>query len=424
MITLQFYDGNVYLDEPEWILLCSLIPFFQTPVPVTLFSEEDGSVQTFKKLVVVLLYGKHTRILTDLTVYRLATQWNISALTPWKWELVDLYQLTHMDHQEHQTEIDLRLSYSKQLPVPSCVFSVFESIDFTKSTYPYLFPQSIATPFHKSIPLVPFVETYPNELWSAGEALVNHIKRLPITAYDFYFTCTQERAQWILDDIFNLINVNYVSRTPSLLTCYTGTYEYRFHLTLYRDVQHILVHQYVDCCCIATNGTELITLPRGYHSLQYSIIVVNPFVWEDAYIDQLVWFSKRGFLLQCPNWKPEWEDEVAHKGDVYESYTHFTGLRKLAWCLYHTIHPSTHYELCKSTTQESVPYYLGRYALENRATLPFALSESVHCPAIRYVFQNKTFTSLAFPHTITFSEPVIPIPCTTFYQWFVLKNEK
>lgn len=433
MSHLHFYDGSIYIDQDELQLLKEHVPFFQRLEDSTISNTIDHvSKYVFKKLVVLLLYGKHPTILSDARIFKLSHEWGgISLLTPWKWGLKDLYHLTHMDQHEHDTESSLRLLYHQNQPTSSYTISLFDTYDFTKSRYPFMYPGELATSFYKSLPSLLFVDRYPNELWVVGEALANHIKRYPITGYDYYFTCNEERAYLILQDIYDELHtiLDYVSRTEDCVTFYTHHGEYRIHLTLYHDVQHILVHQYVDCCCVATNGTELFTLPRGYHSLQYGIIIVNPYVCDETYIDQLVWFSKKGFLLQCPGWKSEWEDDVAHKRDIYLSYSSFSGLRKLAWCLYHSIHPSTHYELCKSATLDGLPYYLGRFGYSyekdqfKNATIPFALSKTMDFSTFPYVFKQYWCPPPSFPTTLSFTKPILPTSCATFYQWFILKNE-
>ena len=434
MSHLHFYDGSIYIDQEELQLLKEHVPFFQSIEDSTISKTIDHvSKYVFKKLVVLLLYGKHPTILSDVRIFQLAKEWGgISLLIPWTWELPDLYHLTHMDQHEHDTESSLRLMYHQNNSVKETyTISLFETYDFTKSRYPFMYPRKLATSCCKSIPSLLFLDRYPNELWVVGEALVNHIKRLPINVYDYYFTCSEARAYLILQDIYEELRIilDYVSRTEQCVTFYTYHGEYRIHLTLYQDVQHILVHQYVDCCCIATNGTDLITLPRGYHSIQYGIIIVNPYVCDDTYMDQLVWFSKKGFLLQCPGWKNEWEDDVAHKGDLYQSYYSFSGLRKLAWCIYHSIHPSTHYELCKSTTLDALPYYVGRFDYshdkipDQHRVIPYALSHTLDFSSVPYVFKQYCCPPPSFPTPLSFTKPVLPTSCPTFYQWFILKNE-
>ena len=433
---IHFYDGSVYIDEDELRLVQEHVPFFKTQTDasdITIPHTHDYvSKAVFKKLVVLLLYGKHATLLSDTRIFRLSDEWGMSLITPWKWELADVYRLTRMDQHEQYTESSLRQRYHHHTPVTtSYTISMYDTYDFSKARYPFLYPGKLVTSFCKSIPSLLFVDRYPHELWVVGEALVNHIKRCPITGYDYYFTCTAERAHLIVQDIYDELRpiLTYVSRTKHCMTFYTLHGEYRIHLALYHDVQHILVHQYVDCCCIATNGTDLVTLPRGYHSLQYGLIIVNPYVCNDTYINQLVWFSKKGFLLQCPGWTCDWEDEVAHKGDVYLSYTSFTGLRKLAWCLYHSIHPSTHYELCQSPTLDALPYYIGRFGYSyeadqfKHATLPFALSHTLDFSSVPYRFNHTWCPPPSFSTPLAFTAPELPVSCPTFYQWFILKNE-
>ena len=436
MSRLIFHDGISILDETEWQLVVQHIPYFHDTLATEIIIPDTISKHTFKKLMVLLEYGKHNLILSDKRLFQLSAVWGtIPLLHQWKWDIDEYACITDMDQYERTTEVLLRTGSSIQ----DITISLLEMMDFVKPRYPMICNTKIATHFRRSIPQVPFVAQFLNEVWVAGEALVDHIKKLPMTCYDFYFTCTEERAKVIIDDMYNSIRsiVDYVIHTTHMIQFVTRDDGiYRVHTELYNNVQHILVHQTIDCCCVATNGLELVTLSRGYQSLQYSIIVVDPYLMDDTYIDRLVWFSHKGFIIQCPGWKHDWKYKVSQCTDIYKSYTTFTGLRKLAWCLIHKIHPQVYPDLCKSTDITSLSFYLYRFFPHffqdrlceeddvsffktHHVSIPYLLSNDLTFTPDSYQFRHQWYPPTSM-EPLTFCVPSQPLGCPTFYRWCVL----
>lgn len=465
---IQCHDGDLVMEQDTFDEIRLHIPYFyalrnfkQSTVIEWLppLLNDDTRVlfsrDQLRRLLVLVQFGCIKSLLTT-TLFQLSTALGgIECIQNWNWLEEVRYDLYKEDRVYRDKELGLMEAYENGIPESMLVPLELH----TTSTYPdyvEMYPTNRDDELQKDtffikenlllhvsqLRVYSVLKMYPQELWVVGDALMRILNGMILTEYKLCMTTTPERADLILNDIYTslIVDVRYMVRTPTDIIFYmTHTCPFTVSLTLYKDIQHALLHTDMDCWALATDGDHAVALPRCIRSLVHHCIVVDPRFCNESYATHLSDMWQKGVHIVCPGYKNQWEKYI-HTCDTDQLDT-YPGLAKLMAYMYNrvrkpilSVEDIISKEIERVHGKERREWYQALLRIENQelffteypVTIPLIVS--THWPDITAhqmtnqwagVCMNRYIPPTKLSSTIEWNAPVRIERTEEFYQWLM-----
>uniref|UniRef100_A0A6C0BP97 Uncharacterized protein n=1 Tax=viral metagenome TaxID=1070528 RepID=A0A6C0BP97_9ZZZZ len=133
----------------------------------------------------------------------------------------------------------------------------------------------------------------------AGGACVSFMKDRRLKDIDIFFTCSEERAREILNDITDEGDIGSCWLTERATSVHSLNAQ--FIHRLYRSKSEVVHGFDLDSCGILFNGVKFYCTRRAKFSLDNNINYFDPDRSSPSYIHRLVKYSERGFRVEIPS---------------------------------------------------------------------------------------------------------------------------
>ena len=359
---IQCHDGNLVMEEDTFDAMRVYIPYFNAlrnyktsqtiewlPPYVDHTTRTLFSRDLLRKLFTVVQFGCIKSLLTSDLFDLSDSLGGVIGLERWDWRETTRYTLFLEDQREREREWAALDSYSDtSLEKVDCM----EILNLDKKTtypdyieiYSYRRTESMdREPFLSTsyvidqvgmLPIYPLLKTYHKELWMAGEILMRMLNGIRWTEHHLFLTTTRERAHRILDDIYETLKskIIHMIRTQTHIIFYMRNgAPYIVELTLYPDIQYVLLNTGVDCFALATDGTTIMSLPRCTRSLIHNCIVLDPRFSSQSYSHSVADVWSKGVHVVCPGYTSNWDKYIP------SCTTKSPGLAGIMACMNHNL---------------------------------------------------------------------------------------
>jgi len=344
---IQCHDGNLVMEADTFESMRVYIPYFNamrhyTPsntiewMPPYVDETTYGlfSRERMRQLLAVLQFGCIRSLLTRGLFDLSDALGGVEGIERWDWREDTRYALYREDERIRDTELAALDAYTGANGV-NVIESIVETLNLSKPT---TFPDYLEIyPTHRyrldssdlnrdafftneyvldqvgMLQVKSVLALYRGEVWLVGETLMRMLNGLCWTEHHMALTTTRDRALLILDAIYNALksSLRYMIRTGTDIIFYMRqSAPYIVSLTLYRDIQHVLLHTGLDCYALATDGDTVVALPRCTRSLIHNCVVLDPRFASPSYARSVADVWRKGVHVVCPGYTSDWEKYI------------------------------------------------------------------------------------------------------------------